>query len=746
MRDLKIKETITGKNTGRSRWLLVLAAGLVILAGVFFYLRRHIGSYEVLKLNPQVTVTADNCYGETLHAVTDRDYEPFSYIREDGSYAGMDVELITEVANRLHMNLDLQLLDWDEAQRRLMTGEADVILNMEIKRVDGDSGMIATMPVDEKEYVVYGPDKVSGIGGLVGKRVGSMQMLSELGLTEEIVYVPTYREMFERLAAGEFDYIVCPLQVGDVFLRQMDLDGIVSSDSIQEMYGCIALREECTELRDRIDTVLRELYRDGTVEQLDSKWIIHYEKLTLSGLIRNHTPFVIAVITGFLLMLFLIAFSLMEEKNLSLEREYTRLLQEKLDTIEQQNMALEEEKRHVEEASRAKSRFLFNMSHDIRTPMHAIIGTAGIARSHLDQPGTVRKYLDDITQAGEGLMTILNSVLEMADLDKNNVRLESMACDLPTLVQTLEKKMQPEAQRKKQELTVCVQELADPVVICDPHRVQQILFHILSNSLKFTQEGGKIRLGLRQLPEGREGAGRYEFLIGDNGPGMSEEFQGRIFELFEREQNSTERGALQGSGLGLSVVKRLTELMNGTIDIQSGLGKGTQSTVVLDFPPAQSRKEEENGGEDVFIGRRVLLADDVEINREIAEMMLETLGCQVVTAVNGEEAVEKYQKAEEPFDLVLLDIQMPVMDGYEAARIIRSMNDIPGEGIPILAVSANSREEDRQRAKEAGMDELIPKPLDLVSFKQTLMQYLIYSAGPSSSAGKRGGDTEKTEK
>ncbi len=675
---------------------------------------------------PMVEYTPDNTYEHTLYAVTDKDYRPFSYIRDDGSYAGMDVELIAEVANRLHLNLELELMDWDDAQERLKNGEADVILNMEADRVTKDSGLIATIPVEEKEYLVYGHDRVTFIGELYGKRIGSMQLMPELGLNEEIEYISTYREMFEKLEAGELDYIFCPLQVGDTFLRQMNLNDIVSSYAVKEMFGCIALREDQVELRDRINEVLREMHKDGVIKDLDAKWIVHYENITLSGVIRNHPAIVILIVACIILTVMFAVVGVKDARHLKIQEGYTRELYDKVATIERQNAELEFEKSNAEAANKAKSAFLFNMSHDIRTPLNAIIGFSEILKEHVNEPDQVLLYSDQIFHAGKGLLLMFNDVLDMAQLEDSRVELKPEECNLAILVPGLVRIMSGEAENKNQEITVSIESLKKPLVLCDAGRLTQIMINIISNAVKFTPEGGHIHISMGQTSNTEKDKEFYEFNVKDDGPGMAPEFTDRIFKAFEREKTSTQSGQ-QGTGLGLAIVKKLTDLMDGTITINTELGKGTEFIVSFEFPVVEEReKAGDSSSSDVekLKGKKILLVEDLKVNQKIAEMMLIKMGCSVDIAENGAIAVDMIRnKGGDNYDLVLMDIQMPEMDGYEATRAIRSVEEKKASQMPIIALTANCLPADRVAALESGMNDMVSKPIDPGALKDTMLQY-----------------------
>ncbi len=705
------------------RVILFVVVFLVLLSGLTFLWVVLQNSRTVME--PEAAYVADNTYEKTLYAVTDKDYRPFSYIRPDGSYAGMDVELIAEVANRLHMNLNLKLMDWSKAQECLKNKEADVILNMEADRVTKDSGLIATIPIEEKEYVVYGHERISYIGELYGKKIGSMQLMPELGLSDEIQYIPSYREMFEQLESGELDYIFCPLQVGDTFLRQMKLTDVVSSYAVKEMFGCIALRQDQTKLRDQINDVVREMHKEGVIKELDAKWIVHYEKFTMDGLVRNHPAIVILIMVCILLMILFAVVGVNDARHLKIQEGYNEQLRDKVETIERQNAELAVEKQNAEVADRAKATFLFNMSHDIRTPLNAIIGFAGIAKGHVHEPEEIRQYLDQIAHAGRGLLQMFNDVLDMAQLEVKKLKLKSEQCDLSVLVPGLTSIMGEEAKKKNQEFTVETESLTCPLVLCDPERLTQIMINLISNALKFTPEGGHIRVAMEQLSGDEKNKGVYEFRVKDDGPGIDQKFLEQVFLPFEREQNSTQSGQ-QGTGLGLAIVKRLTDLMEGDITIHTDPGEGTEVVVRLELPivACAAKKDDDTSAEEKLKGKKILLVEDIKVNRMIAEMLLKKMGCEVESAEDGLIAVDMIKKkGDDMYDLILMDIQMPEMNGYEATSAIRAMSDSPASQVPVIAVTANNFPDDRKAAAESGMNDIVPKPIDPELLKETMLRF-----------------------
>lgn len=419
------------------------------------------------------------------------------------------------------------------------------------------------------------------------------------------------------------------------------------------------------------------------------------------------------------------------------------------------NQALEEAAHAAEAANRAKSTFLSNISHDIRTPMNAISGFTTLAIRSMDQKEKVRDYLTKIQVSGDHLMSLINDVLDMSRIESGRIHLEESEVKLPEVLSELETITSGHVQAKQLKLSVDAGEIANETVCCDKTRLNQILLNLLSNAIKFTPVGGRISVRLRKLPGTQEnktvcGIAVYEFRVKDNGIGMSPEFIKKIFDPFERERTSTV-SRVPGTGLGMSISKNLVEMMGGTIEVQSEQGKGTEFMIHIpmrvcsgekptdhcsgekrmdhDFGrPSADRVEETfspmTAGND-FSGRHVLLVEDNELNREIATAILRGYGFEVDTAENGAIAVEKVQSAApDTYDIVLMDVLMPVMDGYEATRRIRALEDPTRAKIRILAMTANAFEEDRKAAFAAGMDGFLSKPIDIDELWKTLRRLL----------------------
>ncbi len=381
-----------------------------------------------------------------------------------------------------------------------------------------------------------------------------------------------------------------------------------------------------------------------------------------------------------------------------------------------QRQLLENALEQANRANRAKTTFLSNMSHDIRTPMNAIVGFTSLAASHIDDRAKVQDYLNKISSSGEHLLRLLNDVLDMSQIESGKVTLAEEPCSLTELVQELSAMVQTGLQSKGLSFTLDASGITDPDVLCDKLRLEQMLLNILTNAIRYTPKGGRVTFTARQLPGTLTGNARYEFCVRDTGVGISPEFLQRIFEPFEREYNSTTSG-IQGTGLGMAITKNIVDMMNGSIDIQSVQGEGTTVTISLPFhlnPSVSPSVSHVSAGSRVpSQSGRILLVEDNELNREIAVAILEDAGFQADTAENGQVALDTLQAAPPGFySLILMDIQMPVMDGYAATRAIRALPDPALSSIPIFAMTANAFDSDRQEALKAGMNDHIAKPID----------------------------------
>jgi len=398
----------------------------------------------------------------------------------------------------------------------------------------------------------------------------------------------------------------------------------------------------------------------------------------------------------------------------------------------------------AEQASRAKTEFLNNMSHDIRTPMNAIVGFAGLASTHIDDREQVKDYLGKINVSSQHLLSLINDVLDMSRIESGKMTLEEADVDLPKLIYDLQTIIQPNIDDKQLELSVDMKDIRHKEIVTDKLRLNQVLLNILSNAIKFTPEGGKINVRVTETESSKEGTADFEFRVRDTGIGMSREFQKTLFDAFTRERTSTVSG-IEGTGLGMAITKKIVDMIGGSIAVESEEGKGSEFIVNLpcrisdsaetEMPSSalKSSETEEEGkeqGQQVpekydFGGKRVLLAEDNKMNQMIAETILTEAGLLVDIADDGTIAVEKMETQPAGYyDIVLMDIQMPNMDGYEAAERIRALEDPKKANIPIVALTANAFEEDRKNVLSSGMNGHLPKPYDVPKMMETLKKMI----------------------
>lgn len=404
----------------------------------------------------------------------------------------------------------------------------------------------------------------------------------------------------------------------------------------------------------------------------------------------------------------------------------------------QQQQILEEALAQAKNANQAKSAFLSNMSHDIRTPMNAIIGFTNLAQAHIEDQQLVKDYLGKFSSASTHLLGLINDILDMSRIESGKIRLDETRTSLTVLANEVHTFILPTAKEKNLQFVLHT-DFANDHVYCDKLRLNQVLINLLGNAVKFSPQNGTISLRISQLPdETAEGYGKYIFVVGDNGIGIKPEFLDKIFQPFEREQTMDSTG-IQGTGLGLSITKNLVEMMGGEISVQSEYGKGSEFIIKITFRMEDSQtclsgndsteqEVTENNIEqlsELFTGKKLLLVDDNDINREIAIAILEDAGFTVSQAENGKEAVGIIQNSVPgEYTAVLMDVQMPVMNGYEATKAIRHLPNEKLAAIPILAMTANAFEEDKKQAFEHGMNGHIAKPIDPEVLFTTLKQVI----------------------
>ena len=446
-------------------------------------------------------------------------------------------------------------------------------------------------------------------------------------------------------------------------------------------------------------------------------------KVTLSEFIRDNFFMVLLVSSIFVAVILLAILKLLRKA-----RKAEAAARKAANDTQELNAKLQIAAENAESANRAKSTFLFNMSHDIRTPMNAIIGYADLASRHSDDPAKLKKYMENIQVCGQNLLMLLNNVLDLARIENDKTEMEYSVSDVEKDFRNCIAMFRNQADSKGQTLTVTTQ-LPYPYIYADIPHLTEVCTNLVSNAVKYTGAGGTIRCGVTQKPGEKEGWCDTVVTVADNGIGMSQEFQKHIFEPFERERTSTV-SKVEGSGIGMGIVKKLVGLMGGTVEVESKIGVGSTFTVTIPCriaseEEAQAKRAADPADRESLRGTRILLTEDNDLNAEIATELLQEEGCTVDRAKDGVECVDMLEKAANgTYQLILMDVQMPVMNGYDATKKIRRMDDPQKANIPIVAMTANAFSEDKQVALDAGMNDHIAKPINMSVLVPTLRKYL----------------------
>ena len=473
-------------------------------------------------------------------------------------------------------------------------------------------------------------------------------------------------------------------------------------------------------------SILNKTIKAMPANMLTSSLAMHKSsarKVTLSDFIKDNF-FKVMLISSIAVAVVLLTILMLLQK----ARKAEAAARKAASDTQELNAKLQVAVENAESANRAKSTFLFNMSHDIRTPMNVIIGYADLASRHLDDPAKLEKYMENIQVCGQNLLMLLNNVLDLARIENDKTEMEYSVSDVDKDFRNCIAMFRNLADSKGQTLMVTAH-LLHPYVYVDIPHLTEVCTNLVSNAVKYTGAGGTIRCGVTQKPGEKEGWCDTVITVADNGIGMSQEFQKHIFEPFERERTSTV-SKVEGSGIGMGIVKKLVELMGGTVAVESKIGVGSKFTVTIPCRIAsedetQAKRETNPSDQKCLCGTRILLTEDNDLNAEIAVELLQEEGSTVDRAKDGVECVDMLEKAANgTYQLILMDIQMPVMNGYDAAKTIRRMEYPQKANIPIIAMTANAFSEDKQAALDVGMNDHIAKPINMNILVPTIQKYL----------------------
>ena len=646
-----------------------------------------------------------------------------------GKLTGAITDYIQFAADCLgNQELEFQIVGYDSIEAELdalKSGEIDMIFHFnqnpnlaEEYRVACTSTTWITnlMAVTNKEH--FNESKANRIA-VPQNKLSLKKYLAFYYPQWEIVDCDTQEDAAKLIETGRADCFVTGISSEENYSKKY---GFYSVPLLNPVKSCFAVNSgNCSLL-----SILNKTIKAKPINLLAGSIAMYQSsarKVTLSEFIKDNFFMVLLISSIAVAVVLLTILKLLQKA-----RKAEAAARKAANDTQELNAKLQVAVENAESANRAKSTFLFNMSHDIRTPMNAIIGYADLASRHLDDPAKLEKYMENIQVCGQNLLMLLNNVLDLARIENDKTEIEYSVSDVEKDFRNCIAMFQNQADSKGQTLTVTAQ-LQHPYVYADIPHLTEVCTNLVSNAVKYTGACGTIHCDITQKPGKKEGWCDTVITVADNGIGMSQEFQKHIFEPFERERTSTV-SKVEGSGIGMGIVKKLVGLMGGTVEVESKIGVGSTFTVTIPCRIAsqeetQAKRDTTSSDKKSLSGTKILLAEDNDLNAEIAVELLQEEGCTVDRAKDGVECVDMLEKAANgTYQLILMDIQMPVMNGYDAAKKIRRMDDLPKADIPIIAMTANAFSEDKQAALDAGMNDHVAKPINMNVLVPTIQKYL----------------------
>ena len=695
---------------GIYRKLLIALTAVLVVAPVLFTLVQMglFAGEPTVDIKPTAGPDAP-----VLRVAADYDFCPNSYYNSNGELSGLYIEIVTEAANRLGMQVEFKTGAWLDCRAMLANGDADVLLGLEI--FSNMEGTLRTIPLCSDELCVYGKEAVNSAATLAGRRVALMArsvIETSYDLQCEYVEYNTNTEILQAVENGEADYAICHSAVSEKLIEKNHLD-LRRGLAIAKSFPAMAVSASRPELRTALNEALQSMSRDETIGRLQQKWIDDFTRnRSLRYVLKTNQ----VLYDMFILALIVVVSALVIYY--VLDRRQARYIRSLLDVQRQ----LKESNEAALRANRAKTVFLSHMSHDFRTPVNGILGMAERIRRKKDEPETVDDCLDKIKGAAGHLLELMDDVLDMSRLEVGEIRLTRSPFDLNEELRRVQSIAEESAKVKGIALEFRMDGAVHTRLLGSPMHLRRILLNLVSNAVKYNRPGGRVDVSVREVG-GDDRRVALRFVVRDTGVGMSEEFvQKSLFHPFTQEHDNA-RTEYQGTGLGMAIVSDLVKFMGGAIGVESRLGEGTTFTVQLEFdlnpaePPAATDAQPLTD----ISGMRVLVAEDNDLNLEIARCMLQDAGVKTAEARNGREAVEKFAASEEgAFDAILMDVMMPVMDGMQAARTIRALPRRDAADVPIIAMTANAFAEDQSRARDCGMTKYLTKPVDPAKLRAAL--------------------------
>ena len=652
-----------------------------------------------------------------------------TYDPATGEITGTITDYIQFAADCLgNQELEFQLVGYDDKEAELnalKSGEIDMIFHFDQSPNLAEEYRLARTNTTWTANMMVVTNKQLFIENQVN-RVAVPQ--NKISLTRyiafyypqwEIVDCDTQEDAIKLVKDGQADCFVTGVSSEEKYSKN---HGFYSVPLPNPANSCFAVKSGNRSLL----SILNKTIKAMPANMLTSSLAMHKSsarKVTLSDFIKDNFFMVLLVSSIAVAAVLLTILKLLQKA-----RKAEAAAKKAANDTQELNAKLQVAVEKAESANHAKSTFLFNMSHDIRTPMNAIIGYADLASRHSDDPAKLKNYMENIQVCGQNLLMLLNNVLDLARIENDKTEMEYSVSDVDKDFRNCIAMFRNQADSKGQTLTVTAH-LLHPYVYVDIPHLTEVCTNLVSNAVKYTGAGGTICCDITQKPGEKEGWCDTVITVADNGIGMSQEFQKHIFEPFERERTSTV-SRVEGSGIGMGIVKKLVGLMGGTVAVESKIGVGSKFTVTIPCRIAsedetQAKRETNPSDQKCLCGTRILLTEDNDLNAEIATELLQEEGCTVDRAKDGVECVDMLEKAANgTYQLILMDIQMPVMNGYDAAKKIRRMEDPQKANIPIIAMTANAFSEDKQAALDAGMNDHIAKPINMNVLVPTLRKYL----------------------
>lgn len=657
-----------------------------------------------------------------LHILCDPTRYPYSYV-EDGEMKGILPDYFRKIAEYAGLTYEFVISNSRDEYIANQSNKEAVDVSIDA-RLDNDNYAETkewgiTAPYIEMRMARVNRKDFTGDVNVVAAVDQTVSSSIEDALAEDaqkVVY-ETRTEAMEAVRDGKADAAFVYYYMAQEFVNS-DTTGTMTYTLLEQPSYSYRMVVSSTENHALAGILTKAIYAmpDNLVEDIAARYTAFTPKaLTVYQMMQLNPEAMCTIICVLLVLTFLLILLIIRVKHMQAQAQVQA---EKMGVLAQQAGV----------ANNAKSTFLFNMSHDIRTPMNAIIGYTDLASRHLDNPEKLKNYMENIQMCGKKLLSLLNNVLDLARIENNKTEMEYVISDIGDDFRSCVVMFQSQAEEKKQTLTE-TEDLPYPYVYVDVPHLSEICINIISNAVKYTGTGGNISCSISQKPCEKEGWCNTVIIINDDGIGMSRQFQDHIFEPFTREKASA-LSQTEGSGIGMGIVKKLVDLMNGSIEVISKPGEGSTFIVTIPCKIALNKEAEANRENCLIdakelVGIRILLVEDNDINAEIATELLEEKGCIVERASDGVECINMLEKSEDScYDVVLMDIQMPIMNGYEATIKIRHMENYKFANIPIIAMTANAFSEDKQVALDAGMNDHVAKPIDMDVLVSTILKYL----------------------